>query len=192
MTMTLKGFAWLTDWRPGFAIPARFTTTIDGDWLPYRVELDLAVNDDEVSCSAVKLEAREDGEPVTARGMRGIPLGECIRLATASALRPTRHEAGQVVVDLLGPRAERRDNMAEQELASRGPQRRMSEDWLREAAEIYSSAEEKPTQAVERLHSQAPISYSTAARWVMQARQRGFLPPTKRGRGRSLASSEED
>ena len=66
------------------------------------------------------------------------------------------------------------------ELQGRGPQRRVTDATLRETRDIYLSAEQKPTDAVHRLHSQGPISYSTAARWVKQARERATYPPRTR------------
>ena len=176
---------WRFDWRPGFAIPDRFTAAIAGDWLPCRVQLDLAVNGSELHCVALSLESPEDGAPVTARGLREVPLGECIRLAAAAALCPMERKPGEVKIKLGGPS----DMTEPMELASRRPQRRISDDWLREAASIYQAATENPTQAVERQHSQAPISYSTASRWVEEARRRGFLPPTTRGRGGTPTAS---
>jgi hypothetical protein len=165
-------------------LPSRFTTVIEGDWLPYRVELDLAATPGDVTCLAVRLEAREDGDPVTARGVRDVPLGECIRLATASSRRVVREEDGQLVIELAGPLGE----MEEFDLGSR-PQRRVDKARLREAADIYVDAKENPTKAVRERHSQGPISYSTAARWVMEARRLGFLPPAKRGRA---SATKED
>lgn len=169
---------WRLDWHPGFAIPDRFSAVIDADWLPYRVEVDLAANGGDVHCVAMTLQAHDGGEPVTSRGLRDVPLGECIRLATAAALRPMERNAGEVKIKLGGPS----DMTEPMVLASRRPRRRISDDWLHEAAAIYEAAEENPTQAVEQQHSQAPISYSTASRWVEEARRRGFLPPTTRGR----------
>lgn len=168
--------AWLK-WGPGFVLPDRFSAKIDGDWLPCRVELELAASDRGVHCVALRLESRDAGEPVTASGLRGVPLGECIRLATAAMLRPAEHKPDELRIQ-LGPH----DLAETTDLASRRPQRRIPRDWLQEAADIYLSAPEHPTQAVERQHSQAPITYSTARRWVAEARQLGLIPKTTPGR----------
>lgn len=165
---------WRFDWRPGFALPGRFSATIDADWLRYRVQLDLAVSDNAVDCVALRLESRADTEPITSRSLREIPLAECVRLATDAALVPMERKDGEITVQ-LGP-------SEPMELPSRRPQRRIPAAWLQEAADIYLSADEHPTQAVEQLHSQAPISYSTARRWVEEARRRGLIPPTTPGR----------
>jgi hypothetical protein len=157
------------DLFPGYAISVRFEAAIDADWLDCLVRLDL--------------DARDDTE-LTARGIRQVPLGEFVRLAIAGALRPvevrpaTAEGPAHVVIPNAGPA-----DMAEPlEVASRGPrpQRHLPDEVLREAAAIYLAAEDNPTAAVRQLHSQRPISYSTAARWVNLARQRGYIPPTKR------------
>lgn len=54
---------------------------------------------------------------------------------------------------------------------------RIDEGHLREVADVYQAAERHPTKAVaERFGVPRP----TAARWVMTARARRFLPPAKR------------
>lgn len=167
--------AWLTDWQPGYALPSRFSAAIDADWLAYPVELELVAAESKVRCVGLTLNARDGGKDVAARDMRKVPLGECIRLATTAALRPIERTGNALTIQLMGPT----DATEASKLASRGPQRRVTDKTLRETADIYLHAEHKPTDAVHRLHSEKPISYSTAARWVMKARERGFIPPTK-------------
>ncbi len=178
VTTTFESSAsWLPDWRPGFALPSRFTATIEGDWLAFRVRLDLVANEHRVQAVGVALEAREEATPVTARALRDVPLGELIRLATSAALRPMERKPGELTIQLGG------GGKAEpMELVSPGRQRRVSRRTLEETARIYLGAESNPTAAVEREHSQGPISYSTAARWVEDARRLGLIPPTTPGK----------
>lgn len=178
MTIHVGSESWRTDWRPGYAIQERFTASIEADWLPYRVELDLAVNERDVSCAGLRLEAPEGGE-ITARPLRDVPLGECIRLATMAAMRPVAERPGELVIQLGGP-STGFDASDAATLAARGPQRRVTDSTLREVADIYQRAERNPTQAVQHEHTEGPISHSTAARWVMEARKRGYLPPAQR------------
>lgn len=59
------------------------------------------------------------------------------------------------------------------------------EAFYRRVADFYARAVNdsgKPTQA---LAEAADVPRSTAARWVSQARQRGFLAPTSKGRSRA-------
>jgi hypothetical protein len=175
--------AWLTDWQDGYALPSHFNAEISADWLDYAVTLELSVSestrvsgvrvDRKVRCVGLALRARDGGEAVTAKRMRNVPLGECVRLATAAALRPVERSEDSLTIQLMGP-------PGATEVASRSPQRRVTLATLEEVRDIYLQAEHKPTDAVLRQHSERPGSYSTAARWVMKARQRGLIPPTSK------------
>lgn len=62
---------------------------------------------------------------------------------------------------------------------ARSADSRTNDARLHEVAEVYTAAQEtgKPTEAVGH---ELFTSYSTAARLVMEARRRGFLPPAER------------
>jgi hypothetical protein len=158
-------------WRPGYYLPPHFTTILDGEGLPYLLELDF-VTQDGPECRAVRFHARDDGESISARGIREIPLGEAIGESIGLAAAPVEERDGQLIVNLP---AKSRTGEAFKLARERG----VSDRKLREVAAIYRAAHEKPTQAVQRHPAFAPISYSTAARWVMEARRRGFLPPAR-------------
>lgn len=165
---------WLPDWRSGYALPSRFSASIDAEWLAYRVELELEAGaESTIRCVGLTLSARDGGKAVTAREMRTVPLGECIQLATSAALRPAERTEDALTIHFRPT-----DATAAWQAASRGPQRRVTDELLQEVADIYLAAEHKPTNAVRWQHSRRP-SYSTAARWVMEARKRGLIPPTK-------------
>ena len=57
----------------------------------------------------------------------------------------------------------------------RGP----SDDQLREAAEVYRSAEHAPTQAVAEHFD---VAHRTASLWIKRARERGYLPAAETGK----------
>lgn len=172
------------DWRPGYSLPRRWTTELDRQDLPYVVELEFAAEDGGPSCRAVRLIAREESPPISARSIREIPVAECIRVAITSAAVHTEKRPGEIVYQLGGGDPD----LTAQLRMARTPDRRTSDEHLREVAEVYRRASEKPTQSVQDAYGW--ISYSTAARWVMQARQRGFLPRTTRGR--RTAPAQED
>jgi DNA-binding transcriptional ArsR family regulator len=72
----------------------------DGDWLSGTVKLELSVGDGEVHCSAITVRARKDG-PLTARGLRDIPLGAFVRMATAITLVPRETTAdGRTIINM--------------------------------------------------------------------------------------------
>lgn len=159
-------------WGDEYLLPDHFSARVEGDWLPGHIHIDVAVGERGVRCAAVRIEAR-DGEAITSRDLRDVPLKECLRLATA--VMSKRGHAGRADgvyrIDLRSPD----DPSVPLTLASRRPHRRIADDWLREVADLYTRAEavgEPPTRAVEWKHSQRPIAYKTAARWVEMARRR--------------------
>jgi hypothetical protein len=162
------------DWRSGHALPGRWKTVLDGEDLPYLVELEFAAGDAGADCRAIRFVTRDVAAPISARLLRSIPIAECIQAAIASAAVREERRSNEIAYTFGG-----RDITEQMEHARAAP--RNSDEHLRAVAEVYSRADEKPTQAVQDAW---PFnSYSTASRWVMQARRRGFLPPTTRGRG---------
>lgn len=170
---TKFGGGWQIGWRPGYALPSKFTATVDGEDLPYLVELDLVASDEEVHCTAVRFVAREDGEPITARRLRDTRLGECVHSALASALRPVIEKPGSIVIPLAGGLV---DVTKEFEIGRPDAARRkwvLTPEHLREVARVYLEAEgKKPTETVQNNPRWAPQTHSTAARWVHEARRR--------------------
>jgi hypothetical protein len=160
-------------WRPGYGLPLHWTTSIDRADLPYVVELEFASGEAGPRCEALQVRAREDGQPITARRIRDIPIAECIQLAIASAAVREEHEPNVVSYTLGGT------DLTEQAKLARSPEHGTGSDaHLREIAKTYNEATTNKTQAVQ--DAWPFYSYSTCARWVMEARRRGFIPPTKR------------
>jgi hypothetical protein len=157
-------------WRPDYALPRRWRSTLDAEHLSYRVELEFATRNGTPECWALRLVARDDGDAISASRVREVRIEECIRVAiTAAAMRIERRDDEIVFTPGSTDLTER------VELASRPG----SDDHLREVAKVYEQASEKPTLAVEKAFV---VPHSTAARWVVEARRRGFLLPTTRGR----------
>jgi hypothetical protein len=173
-------------WRPGYGLPRRWKTRLEREGLPYLVELEFAAGDDGPQCRSIRLDARANGVPIGARDIRKVPIGECVQLAIASAAMREERHPGEIVYQFGGGHP----NITEQVTLARPVDERTKDAHLREVADIYQSHADtgKPTQAVQDAFNRP---YSTAARWVMQARQRGFLPPTKQGRGGNPAPKED-
>lgn len=171
-------------WRGGYGLPFRWTTSLDREELPYVVELDFATSEAGPQCRAVRFSARENGEPISARRVRDVPIAECIQLAIASAAVREERGPGVVTYRLGG------SDVSEQAKLARSPEHGTSSDeHLRKIAKTYRNADKNPTQAVQ--DAWPFYSYSTVARWVMEARRRGLLPPTKRGRAETSAAEED-
>jgi len=190
-----------------FALPARFTATVELDdpALPL-CHLEAVVEGGRAVCEAVRLERRRGGPPVNGTVLRQIPIGECAKRAAsklaALAVRSssgrlsfTDPETGEATPVYTKPIDDEHLAVpvvtgAPKFLAAYegGRAGRVSEDELREAADAYREAfataeggeRAAPTVAVaKRLN----VSRSTAARRVAAARAAGFLGDALRGRG---------
>jgi hypothetical protein len=172
----------VVEWRGDYGLPRSWRTALESEDFPYVVELDfIASKEDGPSCRAIRMRAPENGEPISARRVREVPVAECIRAAIGLAAIPIRRSEGEVTFLMGGQREYARRFPEAFELA----RDITSDEHLREVAKVYMAATEKPTRAVEEAFR--PISHSTAARWVGKARQRGFLPPARPAAGGSNA-----
>jgi hypothetical protein len=128
--------------------------------LPCDVELVAAVENGTYVVSEVHCSRKRRGREVTGEAIRAVPIARILTLgamAANSGLHPSPDAA---------------------EIRDQGP----TEDSLHVVAFIYRLAHmvrDPPTRAVA---SAIGLPYSTAARWVQQARQAGFLRPAERGR----------
>jgi hypothetical protein len=155
-------------WRPGLSLPRAWEFEFKGyEDLPYDIELSLVADDGGPHCRSVRITA-QSGEFVTASGLRDVPLGHLVQIAAGAFAAVAAGWPTFSIEVAEGGSIHRADHT--------------SDEHLREVAEVYRSAREKPTRAV---HNIWPwVSYSTAARWVMLARRRGFLPPADRRKKR--------
>ncbi len=166
-------FVW---WRADRYLPVRWRSVIDGEHLPYTAELVFTADKDGPRCEAITYHAREGGEAISPRRLRAMPAGALIELAVFSAAQRGEHQPGHQAIRFGGGMGD----ISEEVRNVRPSRERGNEAHLREVAQVYLAAEQHPTRAVQD-HFASP-SYSTAAHWVAKARQRGFLPPTTRGR----------
>lgn len=164
-------------WRPGWALPPRFTGRVDDDDAPYVVELELVVRDRQVHCRSLRFSQREDGPPVQARHLREHPIQSYIRLiVTGMAMAATETEPGTW---RFSPARDEQlpEVFAETERAA-APPRRMTDEHLAEVADVYRRARKEsraPRKAVQADERWAPVPENTAARWIRAARDRGLL-----------------
>lgn len=128
-------------------------------------------------------------EPLTAVMLRQIPLGRIVNQARKElpAMIAITDSMNRVVAEDLGEPPQR-VRVGTVDIVNRR-RRRRDDEHFRLVAEIYRRArasgvkEERkaPTRAVA---DEFVVAKSTAAGWVHEARKRGFLPPTRRGRAR--------
>lgn len=126
----------------------------------------------------------EDVEPITRATLRALSVDELFRQAAAAASQPIVNLAEPPGAFQLVRDAEAGNDVAYggRPAKSAGRGKSTGDDQLQQVADVYRAAlaaGTPPTQTVaDRLH----VSRSHAGRLVGQARQRGLLGPTSRGR----------
>lgn len=171
----------------GLAIPQRFW----GDWFlawGVRVLLEIVLEEGRLVCQEVRVRRGKAGGMDTA-AMRSLNLSGLID-ATAAAASFVRTDEGKYEIwasrdtDTVG---------LWRESVSRTPRRgkAISDDELQRVADIYRAANARrkpPTAAVAR---EMNVPRSTAAKWVMKARERDLLEPATRPSGKHQQAIEE-
>ncbi len=163
-----------------WAVPTRFVAHVDDPSQPYRVHLDIRVVGNrgaEVLGFWVEVRDLTKPESVTAEGLRKVRLAACVRAAIEEARTPLlpRPDLGKAVFQV----AAGSPTTAWGGMGGR-PQRgrRIDDDFLRDVAKVYREARAGNDRApVEQVARQLHGERSSAGRWVMLARQRGFLGP---------------
>ena len=164
----------------GVDLPEQFTArfTVKND---HTVEMDIAAEDGAPVCNAVRV-IRHPGRPsLTGHELRRFPLGNWVAFACSmvgvgnqGGIRTTagewNSEQYRADVERVVRRSRRRNTV--------------TDDFLRDVARVYrANADSAPVEAVRETYG--PVGYSTAARYVKLARDRGFLPPTTAGKVRA-------
>ena len=149
-------------WRHGLAIPSRFQVFISDDLAAYDFELTCVVDGYQPACEKVEIRHRPGGAPLNSRGLRQIRLLEYLGVAAASVAVAT--DGGPALVYRADVEARRRGRS------------RLDDDFLRVVAETYKEALRAHKGTRRALQAGlGPVSPSTLARWVREARRRGFL-----------------
>jgi hypothetical protein len=202
---------WVT-WRR-VLMPPRFAALIWDARYPVRVEVELeggyarcvgltriAEPFGLVDDSGRRPRRREKGPPITAELLREIPLKRLVGEVAAEAEKHFGRRLPTVEKELQRD-AELYARLAK--LAKRTqsrPDSGVSDALLAEVAEIYDAAvaagSASPTRATwealrTRRKGKGKPAYSTVARWVSIARDRGLLPPTHQGKARGWRAREE-
>jgi hypothetical protein len=154
-------------------VPAAFTAELRAPDLPGVVTVRVRVDAKRGPLvEEVRLTART-GRSISSQAFHQLPLAK-IRdeiMAQAPTYRPLVDEQGQVF-GFAGRPAGGAPAAIRAELRRHG-YRRVDDHLLREVADVYRAAQQHPTKAVAEKFS---VPRPTAARWVLVARQRGYLP----------------
>lgn len=160
-------------------LPRAFEVTVKDPELPYDVHLSVKVADGVPRVVKLTCSQRRAGPEVDGRGLRSIPVQELLAAAVKERARGAGKRRSRPLVDgSLPPSAVLADRQ-------RQP---MTDELLMEVATVYRSAEPlgKPVEMVAEYFSseERRIPRNTVRRWVMEARNRGFLEPSKQGESR--------
>ena len=127
---------------------------------------------------------------ITGTGLRKIHLPPLVRLAILAALhrppprrgrpRPRDPEADPPALE------EWAELYAHETVAARRSRPRLDDDHFRDVAGIYRSALGDGLDPVAQVKAAFSVARSTAGRWVVEARKRGHLGPTTRGKAGEL------
>lgn len=156
--------------------PNRTTATVDDEELPYVVTATVEATDTGPALVVLELHARPGAGPITAVGLRAVPLGRVVRAvtdqapATSADDRRARSTARRAVT-----RAQNTPGRWVLDAAT-----------LARVAEVYRTAltaGQPPTVAVQEFFGLT--SQARAARWVKRAREEGHLgaAPGRRRQG---------
>jgi hypothetical protein len=166
-----------TDIGHGVDIPERFIARfIKKD--DHTVEMEIGVEEGVPVCNVVKV-IRHPGRPsLTGHELRRFPLAD--RMAYACSRVGVGNQGGVATTAAEWRSEQYRSDI---ERVTRRSRRRntVTDDFLRDVARVYrANADSAPVDAVRGTFG--PIAYSTAARYVKLARDRGFLPQTSAGK----------
>jgi hypothetical protein len=168
------------DFEGGYSVLDDFDATVSADWLPCDVTLHVVRRPDgQPRCSRLECVSKDDRTTISGELLRSLPLATLLRqiLDVVEEQFPVK-KVGPGVYDgpLWTDREEMRRYLRQRRRAERARRRRITDEDLRLTADVYRRALTEgsaPVVAVE--HALRLSSRSQAARWVMKAREAGFL-----------------
>lgn len=155
-------------------IDVTFPSTVDD--LP-SLTMVVEVREGIPQCTEVTIRSSSTGREVRSVDLRAARLEDWLETVTSGAAAAAT-EHGYVIDDKTP--AELAADRKRVQYIRAGARRTITDDLLSQVAETYRAhASDRPTEAVQVAFG---TSSRTAARYVQQARERGFLPPTTPGK----------
>ncbi len=143
----------------GLLAPKRITATAKGQDPDYDLELEIVLERGRYVVKSITCRARKGGA-VTSEGVTRLPVRQVLRIVVGQALSNPLISWGRAA-DRVG--------------AAQGP----TDDALRHVATTYRMAHLMGLPPTESVAQDLDLPRSTAGRWVMAARKRGFLGPAE-------------
>lgn len=155
-------------------VPASVAYLIDGEGGSPSLRAEFEIRDGQPICTSVTVTASDDGRGVSTGDLASIP--NLARLTEDAFLALALRVEDRPQDWRLDPADRARTRLARGDIRTRG------DEELRAVAEVYrDNLADRPVEAVEAMG----YTRRTAGRRIQQARDKGFLPPTTRGRKRA-------
>ncbi len=162
------------------AVPPAFEMELE--YLDGRPDLILGfeVRDGVPQCRRAELRSTDEGREVLASDLRGVKLEDLLEIAVAQVAMVFETNGGLTSMVPASTAAELQQTLRETRTVRREARRRVTDDVLREVAEVYrKNIGSNPTAAVA---AHIGRSHRTAGLYVQRAREAGFLGKTTRGK----------
>lgn len=164
------------------AVPEAFELSIDRENGSPVLALGFEVRDGLPQCRRAELRSTDEGREVLSSDLRGVRVEDLLEQAVGAVamLLDDDAERGVWTLEPVTTGGELRGTLAETRRLRRQARRRVTDELLREVAEVYRAhVDDAPTRAVAERTGR---SHRTAALYVQQARQAGFLGAATHGR----------
>jgi hypothetical protein len=164
------------------ALPAEFAATVMDDvGTEPSIEFSFAIRNGAPECRQVTFTSHPEGREVLTKDLRGIKVDDWLEYAVAYAGQRWSDEAGGSTKISWDVSAEGgREMVRKARIARREARRRVTPELLQEVASVYRAhIDGQPTEAVAEHFNKA---HRTAALYVKQAREAGFLGASVRGK----------
>jgi hypothetical protein len=165
-------------------IPRTFRLEVARDDGTPDLRLGFQVRDGVPQCRSAELRSTDEGREVLASDLRGVRLEDLLEVALVQVglVFETSGEGDTLLTTMepIGTVDEARQTLAEMRGVRREARRKVSDEFLREVAEVYrANVSDKPTTAVARWSGK---KHRTAGLYVKQAREKGYLGPAVVGK----------
>jgi hypothetical protein len=162
-------------------MPARFTLHLRhaADGGP-DVDITWQVRQGAPECVEVRIAANEGGHEIRVSGLAGLRISDCLDFVVKAMMSESRVKSGGFKRPAWFSFREGSREAIEQTRTARRTKTKITDDLLREVADVYrASVSDKPTAAVAEYLDRP---HRTAALYVRRARDRGFLGEAIKGR----------
>ncbi|MDQ3476863.1 MAG: hypothetical protein M3492_11175 [Actinomycetota bacterium] len=166
-----------------FLMPAKFTVVYEDSAGEPGYEMDFEVRNGAPECRAVRISSSADGSEVQRKHLRMLSIDDHLEYAVSAVgmvIRTIDPVSGEITADNARDDAEVDKLIRQGRLARAESHRSLTDDMLREVAEIYrANVDTKPIEAVAAHFDK---QHRTAQLYVKRARDAGFLGAALKGK----------